>query len=161
MNLNTFTVKDGRQQLLTVWHTYNKKHTIPVLFLKAGISACKRCKNIILLFITGMALWQLWVTFICFFTMIGLFQDGNKINFVVIMNYKTVATRSLKRSLALMNHISSQMVDKMYHTTSQVFLIIHFNNNCCDCVLATLHAGIYLIKESLQNETCCCIFMFY
>lgn len=73
--------------------------------------------------------------------MIVLFQDGNKINFVVIMNYKAVATRSLKRSLALMNHISSQMVDKMYHPTSQVFLIININNNCCDCVLATLHAS--------------------
>lgn len=73
--------------------------------------------------------------------MIVLFQDGNKINFAVIMNYKAVATRSLKRSLAPMNHISSQMVDKMYHPTSQVFLIININNNCCDCVLATLRAS--------------------
>lgn len=67
--------------------------------------------------------------------MIDLFQDGTKINFVVIMNYTTVA---------LMNHISSQMVDKMHHTTSQVFLIINFKNNCCDCVLATLHLREYI-----------------
>lgn len=51
------------------------------------------------------------------------------------MNYTTVA---------LMNHISSQMVDKLHHTTSQVFLIINFKNNCCDCVLATLHLREYI-----------------